>query len=123
MRGMRPEAPALSVSMSVEFGSVQVFVARRNDSSASRRLVHFGMRRNRFGGRVYQSAFMDLPQVTFQPERFDLCLAAFVAFFSGGHTRSPVSTSPRGEWNTITNRWFGESALTQWSGCNLRRKQ
>jgi hypothetical protein len=39
-------------------------------------------------------------------------LPSFTAFFSGGRTRSPVSTSPRGEWNTITNRWFGESALT-----------
>jgi hypothetical protein len=36
---------------------------------------------------------------------------SFTAFFSGGHTRSPVSTSPRGEWNTITNRWFGERLL------------
>ena len=35
----------------------------------------------------------------------------FAAFFSAGHTRSPVSTTLRGEWNRITNRSFGESKL------------
>jgi hypothetical protein len=34
------------------------------------------------------------------------------ALFSGGQTRSPVSTAPLGECNAITNRWFGESDLT-----------
>ena len=36
---------------------------------------------------------------------------SFTAVFSGGHTRSPVSTSPVGECNTIRNRWFGEGLL------------
>jgi hypothetical protein len=34
----------------------------------------------------------------------------FSTFFSGAQTSSPVSTTPRSEWNAITNRWFGESA-------------
>ena len=38
--------------------------------------------------------------------------ASFHAFFSGGSDGSPVSTTPPGECNAITNRWFGESDLT-----------
>ena len=38
--------------------------------------------------------------------------AGLGAFFSGGQTRSPVSTTPAGECNAITNRWCSESALT-----------
>src|ERR1017187_4190952 len=33
-----------------------------------------------------------------------LLLASFAAFFSGGHTSSPVSTTRSGECNAITNR-------------------
>jgi hypothetical protein len=35
--------------------------------------------------------------------------ATFRALFSGGHIGSPVSTTPPGECNAITNRSFGES--------------
>jgi hypothetical protein len=38
--------------------------------------------------------------------------ASFPAFFSEGHCGSPVSSTPPGECNAITNRWFGESDLT-----------
>ena len=37
--------------------------------------------------------------------------ASFRAFFSGGHSRSPVSTTTLGECNAITSRSLGESAL------------
>jgi hypothetical protein len=49
----------------------------------------------------------------------------FLAFFSGGHTRSPVSTNPVGECNTIRNRWFSERLL-DFSGMHTaltRRRQ
>ena len=36
---------------------------------------------------------------------------SFTTILSGGHTRSPVSTNPVGECNTIRNRWFGERLL------------
>jgi hypothetical protein len=32
--------------------------------------------------------------------------------FSSGPIDSPVSKTPSGERNAITNRWFGESGLT-----------
>jgi hypothetical protein len=37
--------------------------------------------------------------------------ASFVALFSEGHIGSPVSTTPPGECNAITNRSFGESLV------------
>jgi hypothetical protein len=48
------------------------------------------------------------------PERMSRCppQPSLRAFFSAGQTRSPVSTTPLGECNAITNRWFGESDLT-----------
>ena len=38
--------------------------------------------------------------------------ASFGAVFSGRHTSSPVSTTPSGECNAITNRRYSESDLT-----------
>lgn len=40
----------------------------------------------------------------------------FAAIFSGGRMCSPVSTSPLGECNAITNRSFGECDLTSMAG-------
>jgi hypothetical protein len=37
---------------------------------------------------------------------------ALAAYLSGGHWSSPVSTTPTGECNAITNRWCGKSDLT-----------
>src|ERR1019366_8580040 len=38
--------------------------------------------------------------------------ASFAAIFSGGHPSSPVSKTPSGECNAITNRRYSESSLT-----------
>jgi hypothetical protein len=37
---------------------------------------------------------------------------SILAFFSEGHCGSPVSSTPPGECNAITNRWCGERDLT-----------
>jgi hypothetical protein len=47
------------------------------------------------------------------PEKVSCSLlpASFAAFFSGGQTSSPVSKTPSGECDAITNRWSGEGDL------------
>ena len=64
---------------------------------------------NRWKSAQFRNFF---PQIG--PEKMSDCIsrASFRGFFSEGHCGSPVSSTPPGEWNAITNRWFGESPLT-----------